>query len=346
MIKRNLIIIVGVSILFTSFMSCSWFGSSRKINMTPFSDNAGTMFGEAAKIGSQFKWKRLKRYTKLPEFQSVRKEAIPIIETLRGIVYYSNQVVAINNSGLKDKEKNRQLARYLRDVMQRSVDEGKLDSLGMNFETLEQVLSDIPNQETYLEGIEAASPIINGVVLSMQERLDRIQVIVVQILEVFDQLIDAEFAMTRTNYISLKRLQARTLRATTLIYDGIMGEPVQPDSLYKLDLSLHKFFPANKKEVTIAQLTAAEDYLLDRLNRIDHMITQMDDDIAEYHAKQDEKEDWRISVDDKIKMARNAMTVWAQSHRNLGAGIPVPPLIDVAGIASGLMGTATGAVLP
>ncbi len=76
------------------------------------------------------------------------------------------------------------------------------------------------------------------------------------------------------------------------------------------------------------------------------MITQMDDDIIEYHAKQDEMENWRLYVDEKITIARNAMTVWAQSHRNLGAGIPVPPLIDVAGIATGLVGTATGVVLP
>jgi hypothetical protein len=39
------------------------------------------------------------------------------------------------------------------------------------------------------------------------------------------------------------------------------------------------------------------------------------------------------------------MTVWAQSHRNLGAGIPVPPLIDVAGFATGLVGSATKTVI-
>ncbi len=109
---------------------------------------------------------------------------------------------------------------------------------------------------------------------------------------------------------------------------------------------IEKFFPKEKKDVTIEQLTAAENYLLDRLNRIDHMIMQMDDDIMEYHAKQDEKEEWRISADEKLKMARNAMTVWAQSHRNLGAGIPVPPLIDVASIAAGLAGSAANAVIP
>jgi hypothetical protein len=54
-----------------------------------------------------------------------------------------------------------------------------------------------------------------------------------------------------------------------------------------------------------------------------------------YRAKQQELETWRTSVDAKIKMARNVLMVWAQSHHNLGKGIPVPPIIDVGGIAGG-----------
>ena len=345
MTKKNLIIVLGTLIILLNFMSCSIFEGSRKMNMAPFSDNAGTMFTEAAKIGHKFKVKRLKRYTKIPEFRKMQMEAKPILENLKGIVYYSNQVVAINNSDLKVKDKNKQLVRYLRQVMQRGIEEGNLDSLGLDLETFNQALNDIPTQKTYLEGIAAATPIVNGVVLSMKIRLERIQISMVNVLNIFDKMIEEEFAMTRTNYISLKTLQARSLRSVTYIYDAIMGKPAEPDSLFKLDLSLQKFFKRNKR-VTLEQLTAAENYLLDRLNRIDHMITQMDDDVAEYHAKQDEKEEWRVSADEKLNMARNVLTVWAQSHRNLGAGIPVPPLIDVAGIAANLAGSAAKAVIP
>jgi hypothetical protein len=42
---------------------------------------------------------------------------------------------------------------------------------------------------------------------------------------------------------------------------------------------------------------------------------------AEYVAKQDELIVWRTQVDEKIMIARTAITVWAQSHRNLGAAI-------------------------
>jgi hypothetical protein len=35
-----------------------------------------------------------------------------------------------------------------------------------------------------------------------------------------------------------------------------------------------------------------------------------------------------------------------QSHRNLGFGIPVLPMIDVAGFAFGLVGSAAKTVIP
>jgi hypothetical protein len=76
------------------------------------------------------------------------------------------------------------------------------------------------------------------------------------------------------------------------------------------------------------------------------MMDQMDEIKAEYIAKQNELIAWRTQVDEKIRIARTAITIWAQSHRNLGAGIPVPPLIDVAGIAGGLVGTAAKTVIP
>ena len=71
---------------------------------------------------------------------------------------------------------------------------------------------------------------------------------------------------------------------------------------------------------------------------------QLDDDMAKYNAMRDELEAWRINVDERVKLARHAMMVWSQSRRNLGAGIPVPPLIDVEGLAGSAFGAAKKAV--
>ncbi len=60
--------IILLSIMFL-ISGCSVFQSSRKIDMTPFSDNAGTLFSEAIKISRPFQWKHLKPYLDIPEFQ-------------------------------------------------------------------------------------------------------------------------------------------------------------------------------------------------------------------------------------------------------------------------------------
>jgi hypothetical protein len=73
--------------------------------MSPFADNTGTTFSESTKISRPFLWKYCKPYISIPEFQKLYTEAIPMLEALHGIVYYSNQVVAINNATLSDKKR-------------------------------------------------------------------------------------------------------------------------------------------------------------------------------------------------------------------------------------------------
>jgi hypothetical protein len=312
--------------------------------MAPFSENAGILFGEASKISRPFKWKYLKTYTKIPEFQQLMIKAVPILRSLNGIVYYSHQVVAINNSQLKYKEKNKQLARYLGDILKKAGEKGQLDSLGLSRETLNQVLENIPKADTYMEAIGEASPIVNSVVLTVQNSLDELQEDIAVVINTFDRKIETEYGDTRTILLELMALQTETMYTTTMIYRMLMGQQVSVDSVLQRDTSLKKFL--SSPNLTVAQLEGAESYLLERLSNIDKVIQQMRDQVKAYHYKQDEMEEWRLNVDEKIRVARNAISVWAQSHRNLGAGIPVPPLIDVAGIAGGLVGTAANTVIP
>jgi uncharacterized protein YejL (UPF0352 family) len=77
-------------------------------------------------------------------------------------VYYSNQVVTINNSKLSEKEKNHRLAKYLSEALENAIKDQKLDSLQLDETTTLEVFEKIRNSETYLEGIAAASPIVRA----------------------------------------------------------------------------------------------------------------------------------------------------------------------------------------
>jgi len=336
---------IVITILLALMISgCSVFKSSKTMDMTPFSDNAGILLSEAVKISRPFQWKHLKEYTFVPEFQFILKRAAPLFDALNGIVYYSNQVVAINNAKLSNREKNNQLARYLSDAMEKALRDEKIDSLQVDKLEAVSVLKNIRDAETYLDGITAASPIVNSVVHTIKRRLDEMQNHIPSILMAFDREIEKDYAMTRANYENLIQLQEELMLSATRLYQARIGNQAQLDTLVQTNASIRNFIPSTTN-ASAAQLTMAETYLIAQLQQIDILIHQLDEVKTEYIAKQDELIAWGAQADAKVRIARSAMTVWAQSHRNLGDGIPVPPLIDVAGIATGLVGTATRTVI-
>jgi hypothetical protein len=250
-------------------------------------------------------------------------------------VYYSNQVVAIGNSKLSDTDKNRQLVRYLQEALNASADQAALDSLGLDKASLQTIFTSMRDSKTYLDGIGAAGPIVNAIVRAAQDRLDALQQIIIPATEAgLDRAIEADFHET----------QARSMRALNLLYEARMGDRAALDTLLSEDASVKSLIPSAQK-ATEKEMEAAEKYLLDRLGGISVVLHQLDYDLAAYKAKQDELGAWRYEIDERVKLARNAMAVWAQSHRNLGNGIPVPPLIDVQGMAGSLVGNAVKTVL-
>ena len=328
--------IAGIPAIFLfSLPGCALFQSSRAIDLTPFAENTTLMFSEAAKVNRPPRWDYLKPYYARPELQEIRKRTEPLLRGLRGIVMYSNQLVSLSLSSKTDREKNRLLAAYLREAAAKVADPSKFDSIGVTPSMLDTVFSNIERAETFREGIEAASPLINAIVLAMLNRLDEIDQAVPIALAALDRAIDEDYADKRSNYRDLVRLQTQSLHAITLLYDGMAGDQAALEQLLEVDPSVRQFFTSPAKAAP-KELKAAEESLSSRLERISTFVHHLDNEKQVYAGKQGELESLRLNVDDRIKVARDAIMVWAQSHRNLGAGIAVPPLVDVGGIASGL----------
>jgi hypothetical protein len=335
--------LIVISVFFIS--GCSIFHGSRRMDMTPFAENTSTFFGEAIKIERPFQFKQLQPYTSLPEFQEMRKEAIPVISALRGIVFYSNQVVAINNSKLSEKDKCRMLAAYLEEVMEKALEKQRADTLQVDIVRARGILNNIRNSKTYLDGLAAAEPIVHGVVSAVDDRIDVIQNAIPVILNALNREIEKDFGQARANYIQLLTLQQKLILSMTHLYNAQMGDREELEKMLDENASLRYFIPSPEK-ANHDNLLKTEDYLTAQLNEIDVMLKQMEEIKTIYRAKQDEVVAWRSEIDSKIMMARTSLAIWARAHKNLGAGIPVPPMIDVAGIAGNLAGSAANVVVP
>ena len=332
----RLALMAGIpGILLVLLPGCAAFQSSKKIDLAPFSQNTQIMFAEAAKVNRPPRWDYLKPYYSIPELREIRLRADPIFRGLRGIVMYSNQLVALNMSSKSDKEKNRLLAAYLKEVAAKVADRTRFDSIGVSSSMFDTVFSSIERAETFREGIDAASPMINAIVLAMLNRLDELDQTVPIVIAAVDRAVDEEYAKKGSNYFNLRRMQTTFLQAMTLLFDAKGGDRAALEQLLLVDPSLREFF-ASPANVTPKEFKAAEESLTIRLERINTFIHYLDDDKTVYSAKQRELEALRVNTEERIKVARDAIMVWAQSHRNLGAGIEVPPMIDVAGIAGGL----------
>jgi hypothetical protein len=329
---------IAVSLTIVPFalflVGCSAFQASRQIDMNPFAENTAAMFAEAAKVGRPMKLNYLKPYVEIPEVQQIRVLAQPVIKGLRGIVMYSNQLVALNMTSKPDKEKNRLLASYFKQAEAKVADRSKYDSIGVTSSLMDTVYSNMEKAETFREGIEAASPLVNAIVLAMQRRLDEIDAQIPLTIVAIDARVESAYADKRRNYQDLVRLQTQYQHAATLLYDSKTGSRDALKQFFDVDPSMREFF-ASVEKPSPKEFDVAELALTARLSRIQGFLQQLDSEKSEYTQKQQELDDYRINADMRIKVARDAIMVWAQSHRNLGAGIAVPPLIDVAGIAGG-----------
>ncbi len=325
----------AIALFSLSLVGCSAFQSSRQIDMNPFAENTAAMFAEAAKVGRPVRWNYLKPYVAIPEVQQIKVLAQPVIKGLRGIVMYSNQLVALNMTSKPDKEKNKLLRTYFKQAEAKVADRSKYDSIGVTASMMDTVYDNMEKADIFREGIEAASPLVNAIVLAMQRRLDEIDAVIPSVIDALDQQIETAYADKRRNYDDLIRLQVQYQHAATLLYEAKSGNKEAFKQLLDIDPSMREFFPLVDKPAQ-KDFDAAEMALTARLSRIDGFLHQLDGEKAVYLLRQQELEDLRLNMDSRIKLARDAIMVWAQSHRNLGAGIAVPPMIDVAGIAGGL----------
>jgi hypothetical protein len=303
--------------------------------MTPFAENTAVMFAEAAKVSRPARWTYLKPYNDVPSLGVLRMKVAPLIRGLRGVVMYSNQLVSLNMSTKTDKEKNRLLASYFREATAKVANPALFDSLGVSPSMLDTVFTRIERAETFREGIEAGGPLVNAVVLAINRRLDEIDEEVPMVLAEIDHGIESDYASKRKNYIGLVKLQTEAHHAVTLLYEARKGDRDALAKLLETDPALREIIPAPDRATPSAFKTAEESLSL-RLQRIDEYLRQLGSEKEVYFAMHNELETLRINTDERIKLARDAVMVWGQSHRNLGEGIAVPPLIDVAGMATGL----------
>lgn len=327
---------LGLVVSFLSACSTTAFKGSTEIDVSPFADNTRIMFGDAVAVSRSFQWKYLKPYTDIPEYAAIGEAGQPLKSSLRDIVYYSNQLIAIKTSSLSESAKNEQLALYIENALQGIMDSEEETRLQLREADVRAILADIRRADTFLNGVAAATPVAQSVALAVHARIDELQDMVPPVVNGINRQLDDEFGEARANYVELISLRDALMRSVTQLYKARLGDRAQLEGMLDENASLGRYIKSST--ATPEQMDDAEKYLLQQLREIDAMLKQLDDAKEELFRKRTELGQWQTHVDNRLGIARNAVTVWAQSHQNLGNGVPVPPLIDLAAIATKLAG--------
>jgi hypothetical protein len=326
--------------------ACSSFRGSRRLDMGPFGENTVQMVGEMQKFNRPAPWVYLKKYQTHPAVSQVGVPLMELRNLMRGIAFYSLQVVAINESRLSEEAKLRELARYLESTVRPMIP----DDPEVNFsrEDFDGIVREVRTRKTFMDGLSAAQPLVNAAQNHGLKLFERFDEVVGQASGAINAALEEEFGPLKRNIGELEQLQERAMEGMTLIYKHRLGEAGALDSLRRLYPPVTEQLPSGRVP-TAKQLEAAELELMAQLDRIRRLKEQLVPEFVIYKECQRELEALRILNEDRARLGRATLVLWARSHKNLGVGVTVPPVIDMLGLvqkATGAAASSAGKLVP
>jgi len=323
---------------------CATFKGSRRIDVGPFAENTVSMIGEVQRVSRPPAWIHLKRYQSLPSVQEARAANEPLMALLRGVALYSTQVVSLYEAPLSESRKLAELARYVRESIRPALEGSTEMATGFTTAHLDTIIHDIPTKSSLIEGLGAVQPLVTATMSHANRQLDGLDRAIDVAYGDLSRSIERDFAPLKNQIAVFEELQLQTMRSYTLLNRYRLGDAAAIDSLRAIDPPSAEKLPRRKP--TTKDLDAAEQDLLQRLARIESLKDQLVPEFTLYKEHQGELEALRTSAEERARLTRITLILWARSHRNLAAGIGVPPAIDLKGILQGTVSSAAGAIVP
>jgi hypothetical protein len=331
------------AVLAGSTAGCSHFRESRKLDLTPFADNTFTTIGELQKFEKPAVWVFLRKYRTHPAVLKTVETYAPLRRLLRGIAFYSAQMVSLADASMSEDRKLKELARYLEVVVRPAAADEEASDWGITPADVDRIAAEIRQKKTFLEGVAAAEPLVNASLRYGLKLLDKVDGDIVDAANAIGQEVEAEFASVNANAADVERVQQELLHGFALLHQYRLGNDKALEQLRAAVPLARETLPGAKAPTT-KQLDELETVLAAQLQRIEAATAQLAPDVARYEGSQKELDKLRMTNVERARLARVTLILWARSHRNLGLGVAVPPAIDLAGLIKSGAANATSLV--
>jgi hypothetical protein len=311
--------------------ACSQFKESKKFDPAPFAENTISMAGEIQRYNRPPPWVYLNEYRLRPSVETARKSAVELRDLLRTIALYSTQVVALHEARIGERQRVAELARYIDEASRPAVASGSSRAIGVTDAEYDSILRSIRSKETLREALGAAQPLVNAVAKHAGDLFDRADVEVADACEDVTAQIESKFRPLLDNLRELDAHQMRLTKAFGLVCELRGGRPDARPALLETAPEVRDLL-SGEGEPSYATLEVTEGRLFAELGRVKAVRDQLEPQFVQYKEHERELETLRIQTEEMLRLGRLTIALWTRSHRNLTAGIPIPPEYDVVGI--------------
>ena len=318
------------------------FTKSTKANVAFFADNTIALIGDAEIGLTKDDAIYTREFFKLtePEEQTLYGLLAETKRTMSAMVNYSVRIVTIAETTPSQKARVKLYADFL-DTTEDWIEK----RLRLKDTHYRSVVQNVRAQKTFLDALRQAQPIINAYGRYAELLIERIDTATEALVFKMDTKIDAKYKGVVIYHEGLRKEKFRVLEALKYLdraYRGFQGA-------YGLMLDTYairnqKLLPAEGKFPTDTQLQAIGKHLLDRLNTIDRIEEEIDNDWITYrktHSELDRKHDELIAQSNR---ARLIFLAWIRAHAKMSSGTVAPAeWFDISDVPAQLLrlGTST-----
>jgi hypothetical protein len=328
---RRLLAAAAVVMVMTLLGGCAKFSASRKMDAGPFGENVTVMIGDiTSEVRKPF---YIKKYIYGPSAEEYQAEWLNMRKSLRNIVLYSTQVVNIAQSPMTERKKPNALAATLKEILN-PVPEERLADFHITRGELNNLIRNVEIQDTLLAALTEAQPIVDLVASYVDTHFDRVEASLNKLIKDIDARMDDRWHLNRENVESLYALQGRTFKSYALLYKYREGDIAGLDALRENDPAI-MHDKGKDRTISDKELEATESQIMDRLKNLNAIREQVMPQVEQYLAEARERDELYNAHKETGKKIRTTIMLWARAHRNLAAGIPVPPEIDLYSVMLG-----------
>lgn len=284
--------------------------------------------------------RRFVDHTAAPEIQAKALHD-DMLEGISAIVWYSVELVDINETGKDEAERVAMYGKYMERFKGRLLEKGRCDEALFN-KTIENVLK----QETLLAALRTAQPLLNTLIsdgaLQIGDLIDSVKVLSAAI----DARIEVDYAKIVHYRKTLEREKFDILEAYELVYEAYRSPSPE---LSKLRDSGVIWEPAIIPEgkPTVDDVEAIAEHLSKRMAALRAVQQEIEPDWNEYKAAHAELDRLAQNIIADAHRTRVLMLTWIRAHQSLTQGTTeAAEWFDITELGTDLIKSAPSAIIP